>query len=89
MCRTNDGFQIAEEDMRLRGPGDITGTQQSGVVELNIASLTEDGRILETARHLAIVLLQKDPNLSLPEHKSTISHLVKMRNKNQNWGRIS
>ena len=89
MCRTNDGFQIAEKDMSLRGPGDITGTQQSGVVELNIASLIEDVRILETARHLAIALLQKDPDLSMPKHKSTLSYLVKMRNKNQNWGRIS
>ena len=89
MCRTNDGFVIAEEDMKLRGPGDITGTQQSGVVELNIASITEDRTIMETARHLALVLLQQDPDMDQPQHQATKNHLGKLKNKNANWGRIS
>ena len=89
MCRTNDGFVIAEEDMKLRGPGDITGTQQSGVVELNIASITEDRTIMETARHLALILLQQDPDMEQPQHQATKDHLSKLKNKNLNWGRIS
>jgi len=89
MCRTNDGFVIAEEDMKLRGPGDITGTQQSGIVELNIASLTEDRTIMETARHLALILLQQDPDMEQPQHQATKNHLSRLKNKNLNWGRIS
>ena len=89
MCRTNDGFVIAEEDMKLRGPGDITGTQQSGVVELNIASITEDRTIMETARHLALILLQQDPDMEQPQHRATKDNLSKLKNKNLNWGRIS
>ena len=89
MCGTNDGFVIAEEDMKLRGPGDITGTQQSGVVELNIASITEDRTIMETARHLALILLQQDPDMEQPQHQATKDHLSRLKSKNLNWGRIS
>ena len=89
MCLTNDGFRIAEEDMRLRGPGDIEGTQQSGVIDLKIANLSDDGRIMETARHLAMAMLQEDPHLTLAKHTNTQKFLSQLRLKNSNWGRIS
>jgi ATP-dependent DNA helicase RecG len=66
MCQTNDGFKIAEEDLKLRGPGDLEGTQQSGLIQLRIANLAEDQKILYAARKLAEVILHKDPDLSSP-----------------------
>lgn len=67
MCATEDGFEIAEEDMRMRGPGDLEGTQQSGLpINLGIASLAKDGRLLEEARAYAEKILEKDPDLSQP-----------------------
>ncbi len=68
MCRTNDGFEIAEVDLKLRGPGDIMGTQQSGVLNLQIADLVKDRDILSLARQYAIALLKADPGLNLPEN---------------------
>ncbi len=69
MVRTNDGFEIAEVDLKLRGPGDIMGTQQSGVLNLRIADVVKDNDILKTARYYAMQILKKDPGLNLPEHK--------------------
>ena len=69
MVRTNDGFEIAEVDLKLRGPGDIMGTQQSGVLNLKIADVVKDNDILKTARYYAMQILKKDPGLNLPEHK--------------------
>jgi ATP-dependent DNA helicase RecG len=64
MCRTTDGFEIAEADLRLRGPGDLEGTQQSGLAfDLKIASLAKDGMILETARNWAKQIVEADPML--------------------------
>ena len=68
MVRTNDGFEIAEVDLKLRGPGDIMGKQQSGVLNLQIADLVKDRDILQVARHIAIKLLKEDPSMNLPEH---------------------
>lgn len=69
MVRTNDGFEIAEMDMRLRGPGDMEGTQQSGMgFDLKIANLAKDGQILDMARHEARDLLDTDPRLENEEH---------------------
>jgi len=68
MVRTNDGFEIAEVDLRLRGPGDIMGTQQSGVLNLKIADIIKDNDILKTARYQAIQLLKSDPSLEKPEN---------------------
>jgi len=89
MCRTNNGFEIAEVDMKLRGPGDMEGTQQSGVIDLKIASISGDDKIMQTARHLAMEILSEDAELSLPRHVSTKNQLQKLKNKYQSWGRIS
>jgi ATP-dependent DNA helicase RecG len=89
MVRTNDGFEIAEVDMKLRGPGDMSGTRQSGVLDLKIADIIKDGDILAQSREAASDILKKDPNLKLSEHigiKNTF--LLKNKNKVQ-WSRIS
>lgn len=89
MVRTNDGFEIAEVDLKLRGPGDITGTQQSGVISLKIADLVKDGAILEVARKGAIELLKKDPELTLPENRVVAQILENKINSRSDWSRIS
>ncbi|WP_029034616.1 ATP-dependent DNA helicase RecG [Salinimicrobium terrae] len=80
MVRTADGFEIAEVDLKLRGPGDLMGTQQSGVLNLKIADIVKDNDILKTARHYALQLLKEDPNLELEKNtvvKYIYSQLVK------------
>ncbi|WP_324719419.1 ATP-dependent DNA helicase RecG [Salinimicrobium sp. HB62] len=80
MVRTSDGFEIAEVDLKLRGPGDLMGTQQSGVLNLKIADIVRDNDILKTARHCALQLLKEDPNLQMEKNrivKFTYSQLVK------------
>ncbi|MHA6280213.1 ATP-dependent DNA helicase RecG [Salinimicrobium sp. CAU 1759] len=80
MVRTSDGFEIAEVDLKLRGPGDLMGTQQSGVLNLKIADIVKDNDILKTARHYALQLLKEDPNLEMEKNrivKFTYSQLVK------------
>jgi ATP-dependent DNA helicase RecG len=69
MVSTNDGFKIAEEDLRLRGPGELAGTKQHGNLDMKIADLVQDGRMLEVARQAAIRIIEQDPTLSLPEHQ--------------------
>lgn len=88
MCKTNDGFLIAEEDLKLRGPGDIQGTQQSGVVNLRLADLVHDANVLEAARTTAQNLLESDPSLSKPEHQQLLQFL-KEETKEKIWGKIS
>jgi ATP-dependent DNA helicase RecG len=89
MCETNDGFVISEEDMKLRGPGDIMGTQQSGLMQLRIADITKDQEILMTAREKAIELLEKDSDLLNPENNVLREELMR-RDKNKSvWARIS
>lgn len=89
MCRTNDGFEIADVDLKLRGPGDMAGTMQSGVLDLNIADLAKDSQILHTARNMVIELLSEDPELVNPEN-SNIAYQFSMMNSNRtNWSRIS
>ncbi|MGB5818050.1 MAG: ATP-dependent DNA helicase RecG [Saonia sp.] len=83
MVRTNDGFEIAEVDLRLRGPGDLMGTQQSGVLNLKIADIIKDNDILKTARFYALKTLKQDPTLSLEENRVlayTYAQLVKHKN---------
>ena len=63
LARSNDGFEIAEIDLRLRGPGQVLGTRQSGIPDLALASLTDDGRVLEEAREEAMLILKEDPEL--------------------------
>lgn len=89
MCETNNGFEIAEVDMRLRGPGDIEGTQQSGVAELKLASLTEDRAILTTARHFALEIVEDDSALEKPENRMLREQLIRLKSKYKAWGRIS
>src|SRR5690606_22550703 len=81
MVRTNDGFEIAEVDLKLRGPGDIMGTQQSGVLNLQIADLVKDREILQMARHYAIKLLKDDANLNKPEHAALRAAFIEMTKK--------
>jgi ATP-dependent DNA helicase RecG len=89
MCRTNDGFEIAEVDLQLRGPGDISGTQQSGLMDLLIANLAQDGEILKAARISAEAILNTDPDLESPENAPIKKHLSNMRKEETNWSRIS
>lgn len=83
MVRTNDGFEIAEVDLKLRGPGDLMGTQQSGALNLKIADIIKDNDILKMARHYALKILKEDPTLEKEEHKIiryTYAQLVKHKN---------
>jgi ATP-dependent DNA helicase RecG len=89
MVRTNDGFEIAEVDMKLRGPGDIQGTQQSGQPVFRISNLSKDGQILQAARNAAIDLLASDPKLEKPENVLTRQHLIKEMKDRPNWARVS
>src|SRR5690606_34290765 len=76
MVRTNNGFEIADMDLKLRGPGDLMGTQQSGVLDLLIADLGKDGKILQAARDAAIVLLNEDPELQTPRNANIRQQLI-------------
>src|SRR5690606_11548036 len=89
MVRTNNGFEIAETDLKLRGPGDLMGTQQSGVLDLLIADLGKDGPLLQRARDRAIEILEADPELSAPEHAMVKTQIASMRKSAVNWSRIS
>ncbi len=89
MVRTNDGFEIAEVDLKLRGPGDIMGKQQSGVLNLQIADLVKDRDILQVARHLAIKLLKTDPSMNLPEHAKLKAVFLEISKKKSIWNYIS
>lgn len=89
MVRTNDGFEIAEVDMKLRGPGDLEGTQQSGIgFDLKIANLAKDGEILKLARDIASGLLAEDPYLKQEENQVLLENL-KARQTDFNWSAIS
>ncbi len=90
MVATNDGFEIAEADMRLRGPGDLEGTQQSGLAfDLRISNLAKDGQILQYARDKAEEILLSDPLLHHPENNILIRQLMALRKNILNWGAIS
>lgn len=90
MVATNDGFRIAEADLQLRGPGDLEGTQQSGLpFELRIANLATDGQLLSLAREAASEIIERDPMLEDEYHRIYKQQLDLMRTKAQNWGDIS
>lgn len=89
MVRTNNGFEIAETDLQLRGPGDLMGTQQSGALDLLIADLGKDGQILKQAREVATQILQDDPELVKPENAVIKAQVDSMRKSMINWSRIS
>lgn len=89
MVQSNDGFEISEVDLQLRGPGDLMGTQQSGVLDLKISNLARDGQIVTLAREAAKKLLEEDPQLVLPPHQSLKEAIRTILKKKPNWGRIA
>ncbi len=89
MVRTNDGFEIAEVDLKLRGPGNIEGTQQSGLMDLKLTNIAQDQEIIELARHAAQYFIEKDVNLALPEHADLLLFLRQNSKSKSNWSRIS
>lgn len=88
MVRTNDGFEISEVDLKLRGPGNIEGTQQSGVTDLKLANLAKDGAILQLARQAAQDLLNEDENLSSEKNKVVLNTLQHQQKNRPNWSKI-
>ncbi len=88
MVRTQDGFEISEVDLRLRGPGDLMGTQQSGIPELHLADLVHDADLLQQARHAAQRLLDEDPDLRLPANRPVADALREKLAGTAIWGRI-
>lgn len=89
MVRTNDGFELSEVDLELRGPGDLMGTQQSGDLDLRIADLAKDGPLVAQARDKARQILAKDLRLELPEHHLLKKEAIKRLRDKQNWAEIS
>ncbi len=89
MVSTNDGFEIAEVDLKLRGPGDLMGTQQSGVLNLQIADIVKDRDILMLARNYALQLLREDASMQKPEHATLRSVFIEMTKKKNIWNYIS
>ncbi|MDX9751674.1 MAG: ATP-dependent DNA helicase RecG [Flavobacteriales bacterium] len=89
MVRTNDGFAIAETDLRLRGPGDLMGTKQSGLPDLRIADLVQDAELMQQARHAAMELLRQDPALADAAHAMVARTLREGTADAPVWGRIS
>ena len=89
MVRTNNGFEIADMDLKLRGPGDLSGTQQSGVADLLIGDLSKDGRILQLARNAAMDILEDDPNLEKSDNRFINEQVNKQKKSVINWSRIS
>lgn len=89
MCETNDGFKISEVDMKLRGPGDILGTQQSGVVDFKRLDLAQDGHIIKAAKDTVEALLRVDPSLQQEQHQALKNYYIKQYKGKNKWGRIS
>ena len=90
MCQTNDGFRIAEADLKLRGPGDLEGTQQSGVAfDLKIADIARDGQIVQLARDEAKKIIEDDPQCEKEQYSLFWKRLKELRNTNVNWSAIS
>lgn len=88
MCETNDGFKIAEKDLEIRGPGDIQGTRQSGLLSFKLADLVEDKKILNAAHETVEYLLEDDPDLKKPENEGLRNYLALKRGKTL-WSKIS
>ena len=90
MCETNDGFRIAEADLKLRGPGDLEGTQQSGIAfDLKIADIARDGQLVQMAREVAQKIVESDPLGENPAHQMLWQRLKALRKTNINWAAIS
>jgi ATP-dependent DNA helicase RecG len=89
MVKSTSGFEIAEVDLKLRGPGDLMGTQQSGALDLLIADLSKDTQVLQVARESAIEKLDRDPELQLAEHAIIRNQIQSLKKSVINWSRIS
>ena len=89
MVRTNDGFEIAEQDLRLRGPGDIMGTQQSGVLDFKLADLAKDAQLVQLSKNDVDDLLKVDPDLVLKENQTIRKEMVRQMKLKPNWSNIS
>lgn len=89
MCRTNDGFEVAEVDLDLRGPGDIAGTQQSGVLNLRLADLAKDQQLLQLARQAATAILEEDPFLEKEKNSLLAAQLLSKNRSHTNWSKIA
>ncbi|MCS6819620.1 MAG: ATP-dependent DNA helicase RecG, partial [Chitinophagales bacterium] len=88
MCRTNDGFVIAEQDLKLRGPGELEGTRQSGDIALKLADLAQDSDLVFAANKEAKNLLEQDPELELPENLMLRNYLLSLADQSP-WAKIS
>lgn len=89
MVRTNDGFEIAEQDLRLRGPGDIMGTQQSGVLDFKLADLAKDAQLVQLTKQHVDELLKRDPDLVMEENLYIRKELMRQSKLKPNWSNIS
>ena len=88
MCSTTDGFAIAEADLRLRGPGDLQGLQQSGMLDLQLADLVDDEPLVCATRDEIHAILDEDPDLVMPQHHCLKQHLLQPDNQSK-WSNIS
>ena len=88
MTSTNNGFEIAEKDLELRGPGEIEGTKQSGVLNFKLASIVQDRQVLDVARNMAANLLDNDPDLSSAENL-LLKNFLKQKKGSVLWSKIS
>ena len=88
MCSTNDGFKIAEEDMQMRGPGDLYGTKQSGILKFRLADILLDKDILEETRTEALKVVKEDPNIENPQNE-LLRQLFKENDYQSHWSKIS
>lgn len=90
MCQTNDGFRIAEADLKLRGPGDLEGTQQSGMAfDLKIANIARDGQLVQMAREVATKIVEDDPDCTKPQYATLWRRLNELKKNDTNWSAIS
>ena len=89
MVRTTDGFEISEQDLKIRGPGDIMGTQQSGVLDFKLADLARDGQIVQLSKIDVDQILKEDVNISSPENASIKRELIRQIKLKPNWSNIS
>jgi ATP-dependent DNA helicase RecG len=89
MVRTTDGFEISDVDLKLRGPGDLEGTRQSGILDLKLADIVRDEHMLRVARNRVQKLLDDDPKLEKPENQRMVHYLEYLRSKKTEWAMIS
>jgi ATP-dependent DNA helicase RecG len=89
MTKTNNGFEISEADLKLRGPGDIQGTQQSGILDFKLLNISLDRPIMDAARHYALLLMERDAEFKLSDNLCVKKEVIRQKSKFRDWGRIS